>query len=321
VIGYVLGRAVWGVMLFVVLSLIVFVLFFVVSDAGESQQRGRRLSALNAQTTDGPVLTRYAQWMGGIARGSLGFSYMSGRPVSAIIGDAAPVTLCLMVGGMILGMLIAIPLGILAGLRPRGRVDRAATGFSLAGVCLHPLWFGLVLSYLVGYQLHALPASGYCGMVHAGGERCGGPTQWFTHMLMPWFTFALVFIALYVGMVQVAVRNVLDEDYVRQARAKGAGDWELLRHHVLRNAFVVIIPMVAMDIARLTLPTAIFVETAYQLPGVGRLLRQSLLRNDIPVIIGIVVVTAAVIVVVNFIGEMLSLWLDPRAPSTAAEAA
>src|SRR4029077_14713359 len=139
-----------------------------------------------------------------------------------------------------------------------------------------------------------------------------GPTQWFAHMLLPWFTFALVFAALYVRMIRATVAETLQEDYVGFARAKGMSEWGVLRRHVLPNAFIPVVPMVAMDISRFALPTALFVETAFSLPGLGRVLRDALLRNDLPVIVGVVVVSVLVIVIVNFLGEIAQALIDPR---------
>jgi peptide/nickel transport system permease protein len=149
---------------------------------------------------------------------------------------------------------------------------------------------------------------------------CGGPVQWFTHLLMPWFTFALVFAALYVRMIRASVTETLEEDYVRLARAKGMSEWRAVRSHVLPNAFISVVPMVAMDVSRFALPTALFVETAFGLPGLGHVLRDALVRNDLPVIVGVVVVSVTVIVFLNLVGELLQVLVDPRVAVRAAPA-
>jgi peptide/nickel transport system permease protein len=131
-------------------------------------------------------------------------------------------------------------------------------------------------------------------------------------MLLPWFTFSLVFAALYVRMIRATVTETLQEDFVRFARAKGMSEWAVLRRHAQPNAFIPVIPMVAMDISRFALPTALFVETAFGLPGLGQTLRNALIRNDLPVIVGVVVVTALVIAIVNFVGELIQAAIDPR---------
>ena len=286
-------------------------IFYVVPRQGNTQLTRGRLDTTRTQQFSGPVFHQYWQWVSGVARGQLGHSYVSRRPVAQIVRDALPVTLALTIGGAILWLLIALPLGVLSALRPRSFLDRGATVVVLIGISIHPLWLGLFLSYLFGYRLHALPFTGYCDMFSPVGA-CGGPTQWFTHMLMPWFTFSLVFAALYVRMIRATVLETLQQDYVGFARAKGMSEWAVMRRHVLPNAFIPVVPMVAMDISRFALPTALFVETAFGLPGLGQALRNALIRNDLPVIVGVVVVTGLVIAIVNFVGEVIQAMIDPR---------
>lgn len=319
-LAFTVRRLGWAVMLCLLLSLITFVIFYVVPRQQRIQQlRGTFVDVQRAQQFSGPVVVQYGRWVSGVARGSMGRSYVSRRPVSRILLDAMPVTLSLTIGGAVIWMLIAIPLGVLSALRPRSTVDRTATVVVLVGISTHPLWLGLILSYVLGYQLHALPITGYCDLFNSS-TSCGGPVQWFTHLLMPWFTFALVFAALYVRMIRASVTEALQEDYVRLARAKGMSEWGAVRSHVLPNAFVSVVPMVAMDVSRFALPTALFVETAFGLPGLGHVLRDALIRNDLPVIVGVVVVTAAVIAALNFVGELLQVLVDPRVKARPAPA-
>jgi peptide/nickel transport system permease protein len=312
VLAFALRRAAWALLLCLILSLFTFVIFYVVPRGQQTQQtRGRLADIQRTQQFSGPVFVQYARWVSAVAHGSLGRSYVSRRPVRDIIRDALPVTLALTVGGAVFWLLIALPLGVLSAIRPRTLLDRTATVLVLVGISTHPLWLGLILSYSLGYQLHLLPSAGYCDLFSPVGS-CGGPTQWFAHMLLPWFTFSLVFAALYVRMIRATVTETLQEDYVRFARAKGMSEWAVLRRHALPNAFIPVIPMVAMDISRFALPTALFVETAFGLPGLGQTLRNALIRNDLPVIVGVVVVTALVIAIVNFVGELIQAAIDPR---------
>jgi peptide/nickel transport system permease protein len=312
VLAFALRRAAWALLLCLILSLFTFVIFYVVPRGQQTQQtRGRLADIQRTQQFSGPVFVQYARWVSAVAHGSLGRSYVSRRPVRDIIRDALPVTLALTVGGAVFWLLIALPLGVLSAIRPRSLLDRTATVLVLVGISTHPLWLGLILSYSLGYQLHLLPSAGYCDLFSPVGS-CGGPTQWFAHMLLPWFTFSLVFAALYVRMIRATVTETLQEDYVRFARAKGMSEWAVLRRHAQPNAFIPVIPMVAMDISRFALPTALFVETAFGLPGLGQTLRNALIRNDLPVIVGVVVVTALVIAIVNFVGELIQAAIDPR---------
>jgi peptide/nickel transport system permease protein len=175
----------------------------------------------------------------------------------------------------------------------------------------------LILSFGLGYHLHLLPLTGYCDMFHSE-TACGGPVQWFTHLLLPWVTFALVFAALYVRMIRASVTETIQEDYVLLARAKGMSEWATLRRHVLPNAMLSVVPMVAMDISRFALPTALFVETSFGLPGLGHVLRDALIRNDLPVIVGVVVVSVVVITLVNFAEAVIDPRVKPRSEPLAA---
>ena len=180
----------------------------------------------------------------------------------------------------------------------------------LIGISAHPIWIGLMLSYFVGYRWHLAPINGYCDLVHPG-TSCGGPIQWAFHLMLPWLTFAILFSALYARMIRANVLDVLDEDYVRTARAKGMSEWKVLRLHVLRNAFLPVITMLGMDIA-VSLNAAVFVETVYGLPGLVRTAVRALQRQDLPVILGIVVWTTITILLLNLIVDVLYTWLDPR---------
>jgi peptide/nickel transport system permease protein len=216
-------------------------------------------------------------------------------------------------------MLIALPLGVLAALRPRSLIDRAGMTLVLIGLSVHPIWLGLMLSYVFGYKLDLAPNGGYCDMFYPE-TGCGGPAQWALHLLLPWVTFAMVFAAIYTRMIRASVAETLSEDYVKLARAKGLSEWQALRSHVLPNALVPVVAMLAMDIGRLALPTALFVETAFGLPGVGRVFYQAILRNDLPVLAGVIVVSSFAVVILNVVADLLFALLDPRVRVSPAPA-
>lgn len=311
-LGYVLRRLLWAVVLCIVLSLVTFIIFYVIP-TNRVQTRGGGFTDLSAASqVSGPIVQRYGQFLWHVATGSLGNSFFSRRSVNDILLDAAPVTISLTIGGALLWMLIAIPLGVFSAMKPRSLVDRSATTLVLIGFSAHPLWLGLIFSWLFGFKLGVLPKSGYCDLVNPPYYGCGGPVEWFTHLILPWFTFALFFAALYVRMIRATVAEALHEDYVRSARAKGLSEWRAVRTHVLPNAMLPVIAMLAMDIGRFALPTALFVETAFGLPGLGKVLYESLLRNDLPVLVGVVIFTALGVAVLNLFTDLLYGLFDPR---------
>ena len=313
---YAARRVVWGGVLCLVLSLVTFIIFYVIP-TNRVQTRGGGFTDLQrASQLSGSIGEQYVQFVSHVATGSLGDSFFSRRSVNEILLDAAPVTLSLTLGGAVLWMLIAVPIGVFSALRPRSLVDRGATTLVLIGFSAHPLWLGLVFSYLFGFKLEVLPGSGYCDLINPS-NACGGPVQWFTHLILPWLTFALFFAALYVRMIRASVAEALHEDYMRAARAKGLSEWRAVRTHVLPNAILPVIAMLAMDIGRFALPTALFVETAFGLPGLGKVLYDALIRNDLPVLVGVVIFTALGVALLNLITDLLYGLFDPRVRATA----
>lgn len=310
-LAYAVRRLVWAIALCLALSFVTFVIFYVIP-TNQVQVRGGGYTDLGKATqVSGPFFEQYGQFLSHVSHGSLGRSFFSRRTVTDILAEAAPVTIALTIGGAVIWMLIALPLGILSAVRPRSLLDRSATVLVLVGISVHPLWLGLVFSWVFGYKLDVLPLSGYCDFFNPS-TTCGGAAQWFTHMLLPWFTFALVFAALYTRMIRATVAEALQEDYVRLAHAKGLSEWGALRRHVLPNALVPVVAMLAMDIGRFALPTALFIETVFGLPGLGKVLYDSLLRYDLPVLVGIVVFTAVVIALLNLLADLVCALFDPR---------
>jgi peptide/nickel transport system permease protein len=224
--------------------------------------------------------------------------------------NAAPVTASLVLGGAVLWMLIALPIGILSALRPKSLLDRGAMVFVLIGISAHPVWIGLILSYLVGFKLGWTPITGYCDFVNPSTD-CGGPVQWAYHMILPWITFAVLFAALYVRMIRANVMEASGEDYVRTARAKGAPEHTVIRSHILRNALLPIVTMLGMDIG-VALGGAIFTETIFALPGLGQTALVAITNFDLPTVQGVVVFATISIIVFNLVVDLLYAVIDPR---------
>ena len=185
--------------------------------------------------------------------------------------------------------------------------------FVLIGISAHPVWIGLILSYFFAFKLGWFnPGGGYCDVFSPPpGAQCGGIIDWAHALVLPWMTFMLLFAALYVRMIRANVLETLNEDYVRTARAKGAPEARVLGVHVLRNAMLPIVTMLGMDLA-LALGGAVFTETVFGLPGLGRQTVVSLNDFDLPTVQGIVVFATLAIIVLNLIVDLLYAWIDPR---------
>jgi peptide/nickel transport system permease protein len=313
VLAFIVRRALWAVVLVVAITMVTYDLFFLVPTQPGVAGARRAQNTTNVRESldiSGPVYKEYGIFLWRLGHGSFGKSWATDRNVNQVIAEAAPVTLSLVAGGAFFWLLMAVPVGILSALRPRSLLDRLATVFVLIGISAHPVWLGLILSYLLGFKAHVFPIQGYCDL-NGSASGCDGFMQWFQHLVLPWLTFALLYAALYARMIRACVLEAIGEDYVRTARAKGAAGWRILRVHVLRNAMLPVVTMLGVDLG-VWISNAVFVETVYGLPGVGRLLTTGLARRDLPVVMAIVVFVSVLIVVLNLIVDVLYAALDPR---------
>ena len=309
---FVIARLASSVVLFLALTLCVFVAFFALpKDTGR-----RALQTPDRYKLHGSLLGEYGHYVWALVRhGDMGYSYGTREAVSARLARAAPVTMSLVAGGLVVWLAIALPLGLLAALRPRSLVDRASTVFLLVGLSAHPLWLGLVLSYLFGQRLHLLPSQGYCS-IDGISTGCDGLAHWTSHLLLPWLTFGVVNAALFSSMVRALVLEELSAEYVRTAVAKGAGGMRVVRAHVLRNVTLPLVTIVGIQ-AGTSLAGVIFVESAFDLPGLGAMLRQATQRRDLPLTAGGVVCLAVAVLVLNLVVDVAYAWLDPRTRRSA----
>jgi peptide/nickel transport system permease protein len=313
VLGFVIRRLLWAAMLMVVISAFTFILFFVFAAPQQEVSASTGATSLAAQyNVEGkPIFVEYVQFLWAVVgHGELGHSFADRRPVTDVLMEAVPVTASLAIGGCLLWLLLAFPIGILSALRPRSLLDRASMVFVLIGISAHPVWIGLMLSYFLGFRWHIAPIGGYCEFFNPA-PICGGAVDWAYHMLLPWVTFACLFAALYARMVRASVLETMGEDYVRTAVAKGAGTARVLRSHVLRNALLPVVTMIGMDVG-VAFGGVVFIETVYSLPGVGRRMVLALPQEDLPVLMGVVLVVSVAVVIANLVVDLIYPILDPR---------
>jgi peptide/nickel transport system permease protein len=317
VFRYLVRRIVWAAVLLVAVTFVSFVIFFIVpanparamtgpQAPPEQVERVEKMLGLND-----PVPVQYARFMRElVVHQSLGRSFATRQQVNDIIKAAAPVTASVVFGGVLIWLAIAFPIGILSALRPRTLLDRFAMVFVLIGVSAHPVWIGLLLSYVVGFKLGLTPLGGYCDMINPS-TQCGGPVEWAHALVLPWITFALLYAALYTRMIRASVMETMNEDYVRTARAKGAPESRVMKTHILRNAMLPIVTILGMDIGIL-LGGALFTESVFGLPGLGKTAVTALDGFDLPTVQGIVVFSTIAIIALNLIVDLLYAWIDPR---------
>lgn len=247
-----------------------------------------------------------------VAHGSLGAGFFGRREITPLVLRLFPVTASVVVGGALLWLAFSVPVGILSALRARSLFDRAVLTTTLLAFCAHPLVIGLALSYFFGFRLGWAPIQGYCQVFSPPvAAPCGGLGSWAYHLLLPCLTLAIMFTAIYTRMVRASVLEELSSDYVRTARAKGAAERRVLIGHVFRNVLLSIVTMVGMDVG-IALGGAIYVEVVFGLPGLGNEAWLSIGREDWPVLQGIVIFTAVVVILSNLVVDLIYATLDPR---------
>ncbi|HEY2940383.1 MAG TPA: ABC transporter permease [Gaiellaceae bacterium] len=318
-VRYVIRRILWACVLFIAVTIVTYIIFFIIpadparAVAGRNPTPAMIESARHYLGIDKPVYVQYYRFLKRlVVEQNLGRSFQNRESVNSEVGKAAPVTASLVFGGAVAWMLIALPIGILSALRPRSLLDRATMTFVLIGISAHPIWIGLIFIYFFSYKWGLTPIGGYCDFINPSvGADCGGPTQWAYHMILPWMTFAILFAALYVRMIRANVIEAMNEDYVRTARSKGAPESKVVRVHILRNALLPIVTMLGMDIG-FALGGAIFTESVYGLPGLGRTSVNALTALDLPTVQGIVVFATIAIITLNLLVDLLYAWIDPR---------
>jgi peptide/nickel transport system permease protein len=254
---------------------------------------------------DRPVHEQLLIWLGNLARGDLGISYTQYRPVSQVIWDVVPNTLLLMGTGMLISLAAALTFGILAARRQYGFFDNFTSFISYFGLAMPVFWFGLMLQLLFAVRLGWLPSA---GMQSASG---GGVLDVARHLVLPAFTIAIGSIAGWSRYVRSSTIESLGQDYVRTARAKGMEERRVLIGHVLRNALIPFVTVVGIDVP-LYLTGAVLTETVFSWPGMGRLFFDALTVRDYPVLMGILLLGAVLIVLGNLIADILYGVLDPR---------
>lgn len=250
---------------------------------------------------DRGVVVQYGCWLAKVARGDLGESYRSKRPVAAILAARIWPTVQLALAAIVLQLLVGVPLGMLAAARRNRWPDHAANVFGLIGQSAPTFFIGTLFLYLFAYRFGWFPISGYGD---GGWDRLH-------HLVLPAATLATIGIAFYARVVRGELVEILAEDYIRTARAKGISESRVLFRHALRNALGPLVTLVGLDLGVL-LGGAVVTESIFAWPGLGREVLQAILEVDIPLVLGVVLVAAIAIAVANLLVDLVQLALDPR---------
>jgi peptide/nickel transport system permease protein len=253
---------------------------------------------------DEPFLVQFGGWTWRLLHGDLGTSIFTNLPVTTLIGQRVQPTLSLTLCTLVVAVLIAVPLGVAAAARAGTWLDRLVMGFAVFGfsVPVFVLAYGLIIVFSV--QLGWLPVQGYRPI----GE---GLWPWLSHLILPSIALGTVYMALIARITRAAMLDVLAQDYIRTANAKGLAPREVLIRHALRNAGVPIVTVVGIGVA-LLISGAIVTETVFAIPGIGRLTVDAILRRDYPIIQGVILLFSAIYVLVNLLVDLSYRLFDPR---------
>ncbi|MBM7830231.1 peptide/nickel transport system permease protein [Agromyces cerinus] len=312
---FILSRIAFGVLVLFLLSVFVFMLFYVSpSDPARIIAGDKATEELMAQIRtnlglDRPITEQYVTFIGNLLHGDLGYSYRSSMPVSELVVSRIPVTMSLVFGGMVFWLAIGIPIGIVSAKHPGSARDRLGQGFAIVGISFPTFVLGMLALYLLyfvptklGFML--FPPSGYVPFTES-------PLQWAWHLLLPWLTLALVVAAVYARLTRGQMLEVLGQDYIRTARAKGVDERRVTYVHAFRSAMPPLVTQLGIDIG-LMLGGVIVIEQVFGLLGVGSLAVTAVAMQDRPVVIAIVLLGGVFVVVSNLVVDTTYALLDSR---------
>jgi peptide/nickel transport system permease protein len=314
---YILHRLLQAVPLLFLISLLAFLLVRASGDpmsmygtsASLSADDRARIVALHGW--DKPKIVQYFYWLGDLVRGDLGTSLYTHQTVTLMILDRLPNTLNLMGSVFLVTLLLAIPLGVASAIHPNSILDHATTALSFAAFALPTFWLGLVLIMVFSVRFKemgwpSLPAGGMYSL--ADGPSLGGLLQ---HLLLPTLVLSIVSVAGYMRYLRAAMLAAFQHDYIRTARSKGLGEFRVVWVHSFRNAILPLVTLIGLNIPRV-FSGALVTEQVFAWPGMGRLFVDSATRADYPVLMGLIMCVAVLVVVFNLVADLAYACLDPR---------
>jgi peptide/nickel transport system permease protein len=312
---FLIRRTLLGVLVLWLITMAVFAIFYVAPNnvartlAGK-QATPQMIANINERLgLDRPIWKQYLSFVWNALHGDLGYDYYHQVPVSQLIAQAIPITASLAVGAAVIWLLLGVFNGVVSAVRPRSFADRALTTFALFFYSMPSFLLGLILLYFLYFKLTMsgrayFPAGGYVPL-------SDDPAQWALHLILPWLSLALLFAATYTRLTRASMLDVLGEDYIRTARSKGVSENRVVYRHALRSAMTPIATQFGIDFGQL-IGGAVVTETVFSMPGLGKTSIDAITRQDLPVIIGIVLFASAAVVVANVVVDWVYAVLDPR---------
>lgn len=300
--AYLARRLVQAAFILLGVTLITFVLLYALPADPARMIAGRSATAETVDRIraelglDQPLLVQYGRFLGRLGRGDLGRSYAQKVQVTELLSSRITATVWLMLGGIFFELLIGLPAGVLAALRRHSRLDRSVMLGAFLGVSAPQFVVGLLLLYVLAYKWPVFPLGGYGSLAH---------------LILPAVTLGIAGGGWYARMMRSAMLDVVHQDYVRTARAKGAGEGRVVVRHALRNALLPVVSMIGLDFGTF-MGGVVVVESVFSWPGIGQLAWQAIQIVDIPVIMGVVVLSALAILLGNLLADLVYPLLDPK---------
>jgi peptide/nickel transport system permease protein len=315
VIRFLIRRLAWSALVVWFVATVVFVIYFAVPRDVARLIAGQRASEQTLVIVrarlglDQPVHRQYLQFLQRLVHGDLGESFLTQEPVTTIVARGLPVTSSLALGSSVLWLAIGVTAGVVAATKRRTGTDRAITTIALGFYSMPMFLLGQLLLFFLFFQLYLagfefFPPGSYVAFTDS-------PVQWARFLILPWLSIALVSAATYSRLTRSAMLDVLDEDYVRTARSKGLSERRIISRHVLRSALTPVLSQFGIDIGSL-MGGAIVTEVVFGLPGLGREAVQAIQNQDLPIIMGITILSAVLVVAANLVVDLLQAVLDPR---------
>jgi peptide/nickel transport system permease protein len=310
VLAFVARRLLATIPVMAIVGIIVFSLLYLTPGDPAAVLAGEQATAEDIERLrvdlglDQPYLIRLAQWSGDVLRGDLGTSIFSRRPVMDLIIQRLEPTIALTIASLLIAILIAVPLGVVAAWKSGQFVDRAAMSFAVLGFSVPVFVLSYLLIALFSVKLQLLPVQGYVPIAYGFGPFA-------RHLILPALSLGIINAALIARITRTTMVEVLNQDYIRAARAKGLSMRRVLIRHALKNAAVPIVTVIGISFA-LLISGVVVTETVFNIPGLGRLTVDAILRRDYPVIQGVILVFSATYVVVNLLVDLSYRLFDPR---------
>ena len=315
-VQYIIRRLLWVVVLLVLVSFLTFMVFYLLPSADPATLRAGRQPnpELVKQIRenlglDNPWYQQYYDYMKQLVlHFDLGYSYQNNISVKEQIFDRLPASISVAIGAAVIWLAVGIVIGVISAIRRRTALDRITMGLALVAISAPVYWLGLVALYLFSNDIGKFKLFDGVGTYVPFSQD---PFTWFGSLIMPWFVLAAAFAAFYARLLRGNMIEVMSEDYIRTARAKGLSERRVVLKHGLRSAITPVITAAGLDIGIL-LGGTILVETVFNIPGVGRLAYDSIVNADLPMIQGTVLLGAFFIIMANLIVDILYAFLDPR---------